>query len=43
MLEKGVIVPAQDRADQFVSALFVIRKKDGGKQRPVADLRDIDI
>ena len=41
MVEKGVVKRVQERGYQFVSALFVIPKKDG-RQRPVVDLRELN-
>ena len=41
MLRKGAIVVSDPKEDQFLSSLFLVKKKDGGN-RPVVNLKDLN-
>ena len=41
MLRKGAIVVSDPKEDQFLSSLFLVKKKDG-ENRPVVNLKDLN-
>ena len=41
MLKKGAVVVLDPKEDQFLSSLFLVKRKDGGNQ-PAVNLKDLN-